>query len=115
MKVFCLTKKLQLLQFLRNNKINTYYYSTLGWFKRKEKIIQNYKFDVKINLPEKQSLILIDFRENEKYFFLKRIIYNYLYNSSLNVQKLQVHKDLRSDQVYYFHSPKEIVRVTLKK
>ncbi|MBT8393235.1 MAG: GNAT family N-acetyltransferase [Flavobacteriaceae bacterium] len=116
MKAIWLAKKLQILQFLRNKNINTYYYKTLGWLKRKDNSIKikNYQLEVQSKLPDKKSLEAIDFRGNNKYFYLKRIIYSYLYRAFLYVENLRVYKDLQSKDVYYFQSQKEVVKVILR-
>lgn len=115
MKAFWISKKLQLLQFLRNKNINKYYYNTLGWFKRNEPSINNpnYQLVDLAQLPEKNLLKPIDFLENDKYSFLKRLIYTYLYLASLQAENLLVYKDLHEDDVYFFQSPNEVLKVVL--
>jgi len=117
MKALWLLKKLQLKQSLRNKNINTYYYNTLGWLKGKNKFPKkiNYQLVGQKLLPEKNTLIPISFRENGDYYFLRRIIYNYLYLTSTHVEEVNIYKELRSNDVFYIKNKKEVLKLILER
>jgi len=116
MRAIWLSKKLQLKQALRNRDINTYYYKALGWFQNNKLVKKtNYQLVCQNQLPENKKLMPILFRFEHDFLFLNRIIYNYLYLSQLHVNDLKVYKELQNDTVFYFQSPKEIIKLILKK
>jgi hypothetical protein len=116
MNAIWLLKKLQLKQALRKRDINTYYYKVLGWFQNKKLVKKtNYQLVPQNQLPENKLLIPILFRVEHDFLFLNRIIYSYLYLSQLHVNDLKVYKVLQNDTVFYFQSPKEIIKLILKK
>ena len=110
-----LLKKLQLKQTLRNLNINTYYYNLLAKLKGGNKFSKktDYQLSALNLLPESKIMAPILFRSNPDVLHLKRIIYTYLYLSSLHVTDLEVYKDLQNGNIYYFKSPKEILKLIL--
>ncbi|MFT5749508.1 MAG: hypothetical protein ACI93S_000769 [Ancylomarina sp.] len=115
MKVFWLIKKLQFKQLLRNQGLNLIYYSVLrklknnGEFKKKS----NYKLIDQTQLPDKISLLLIAI-DHEDPYMIKRIIFNYLYLSSLNIKDIVIYKETTSENTFYISSKKEVVKLLVK-
>ena len=115
LKANWLLKKLQLKQTLRNLNINTYYYNFLAKLQGGNKFSKktNYQLSALNLLPESETMAPILFRSNPDSLHLKRIIYTYLYLSSLHVNDLEVYKDLQNGNIYYFKSQKEILKLIL--
>jgi len=115
LKVNWLLKKLQLKQTLRNLNINTYYYNFLAKLQGGKEFSKktNYQLSALNLLPEPETKAPILFRSNPDVLHLKRIIYTYLYLSSLHVTDLEVYKDLQNGNIYYFKSQKEILKLIL--
>ena len=115
LKANWLLKKLQLKQTLRNLNINTYYYNFLAKLQGGNKFQKktNYQLSALNLLPESETIAPILFRSNPDFLHLKRTIYTYLYLSSLHVNDLEVYKDLQNGNIYYFKSPKEILKLIL--
>lgn len=116
LKALWIIKKLQLKQALRNRNINTYYYKALRILKGNNRLIKipNSQLINQKQLPEKSKLSQVLFRKNDTYLFLKRIIYNYLYLSTLNVKDVKVYEDLDNSDTFYVQSPKEVLKLTIK-
>jgi hypothetical protein len=113
-KVFWLIKKLQLKQLLRNLGLNIIYYGLLSKLKRTGKFKRklNYEFINQLQLPDKTTLLLILIREKNK-LHIRRFIYNYLYLSSLNINEVEVYKEINSEGSFYISSKKGVVKLVV--
>jgi hypothetical protein len=114
-KVFWLIKKLQFKQLLRNQGLNLIYYSVLrklknnGGFKK----TSNYKLIDLAQLPDKTNLLQIVIDHQDPYL-IKRIIFNYLYLSSVNIKDIVIYKETTSENTFYISSKKEVVKLLVK-
>lgn len=116
MKAFWISKKLKLLQFLRNKNINNYYYNALNWLKPNTKSIKTPKYQLveQVKLPAQHTLEPVLFRENDSDLLLKRIIYTQLYLSSTHVNNLKVYRELQNHNIYYLQNQKEVQKLILE-
>lgn len=114
-KVFWMIKKLQFKQLGRDRGFNIIYYNILrklkgnGGFKKKS----NYKLIDQAQLPDKINLLLI-VMDNQDTYLIKRIIFNYLYLSSLNIKDIDIYKETTSENTFYISSKKEVVKLLVK-
>ena len=116
MKALWISKKLHLLQTLRNRNINKYYYKTLGWLKGNKESIKNPNYQLldQDQLPGKHTLETVLFRKNDDYLFLKRIIYTRLYLSSTHVSDLKIYRELKNTHIFYLQNQKKVEKLILE-
>ena len=74
----------------------------------------NYQLVDQIQLPEKNKLKPILFRDNDDYLILKRIIYTRWYLSSTHVSDLKVYRKLQNTHIYYLQNQKKVKKLILE-
>lgn len=117
LKALWITRRLKLIQFLRDRNINDYYYSLISSFKVKNASVKipDYQFKDIENLPSKTLIEPVLFSDKVYELPLKRIIYTWLYLTFTHVKDLKVYRDLQKPNIYYLQNKVKVQELELTK
>lgn len=113
LKAFLLEKKLRLLQFLRNHNINDIFYTAYNKLRGSKAYIHQKKhtYTETIQLPKEEELSEIFIQKDNQFEFLRSIVYQYLYLSSINIKDIGIYQSTKNNNLFYIKSKSKILKI----